>query len=45
MRSLTWSNGGKYVGERKDNKQWKGTIYYPKGNIIGKYVNGEYMEQ
>ena len=45
MRSLTWSNGGKYVGEWKDNKQWNGTIYDPNGNIIGKYVNGEYLEQ
>ena len=45
MRSLTWSNGGKYVGEWKDNKQWNGTIYDPNGNIIGIYVNGEYIEQ
>ena len=45
MRSLTWSNGGKYVGEWKDNKQWNGTIYDLTGNIIGKYVNGEYIEQ
>ena len=45
MRSLTWSNGGKYFGERNDNKQWNGIIYDPKGNIIGKYVNGEYLEQ
>ena len=45
MRSLTWSNGGKYVGEWKDNKQWNGIIYDPNGNIIGIYVNGEYIEQ
>ena len=45
MRSLTWSNGGKYVGEWKDYKQWNGTIYDPNGKIIGKYVNGEYIEQ
>ena len=45
MRSLTWSNGGKYVGKWKDHKQWSGIIYDPKGNIIGKYVNGEYIEQ
>ena len=45
MRSLTWSDGGKYVGECKENKQWIGTIYDPNGNIIGKYVNGEYIEQ
>ena len=45
MRSLTWSNGGKYVGEWKDNKQWNGTIYAPNGNIIGKYVNGLKVEK
>jgi len=39
----TWTsiNGDKYVGEWRENKSWNGKEYDKKGNIIGKYVNGE----
>ena len=34
--------GQKYVGEYKDGKEWNGKLYDKNGNIIGKYVNGNY---
>ena len=39
----TWTSikGYKYVGEWRENKSWNGKEYDKKGNIIGKYVNGE----
>ena len=39
----TWTSikGYKYVGEWRKNKYWNGKEYDKKGNIIGKYVNGE----
>jgi len=30
------------VGEFKDDEPWNGTEYDKNGNIIGKYVNGNY---
>jgi len=39
--TYTLPNGSKYVGEWRENKSWNGKEYDKKGNIIGKYVNGE----
>jgi len=36
--------GQKYVGEYKDGKEWNGKLYDKNGNIIGKYVNGNYRK-
>ena len=41
----TLFDGSKYVGEFKDGKSWNGTEYNKDGNIIGKIVNGEQIEQ
>ena len=41
----TYPDGSKYVGEFKDGKSWNGTEYNKDGNIIGKIVNGEQIEQ
>ena len=38
---LTYADGEKYVGEYKNGKTWNGTLYNNRGNIVGKYVNGE----
>ena len=35
----------KYVGEYEDEKMWNGTILWENGNILGKYVNGNYIKQ
>jgi len=43
--TYTWSDGSKYVGEFKDGKRWNGTSYDKDGNIIGKFVNGEWIKQ
>ena len=39
------TDGRKYVGEYKDGYRKNGTSYDKDGNIIGKYENGEYLEQ
>ena len=39
--SSTWSDGENYVGEWKDDKKWNGTQTDKKGEITGKWVNGE----
>ena len=36
--------GQKYVGEYKDGKEWNGKLCDKNGNIIGKYVNGNYRK-
>ena len=36
--------GQKYEGEYKDGKEWNGKLYDKNGNIIGKYVNGNYRK-
>ena len=36
----TYSDGGKYVGEWKNGKEWNGTEYDKDGNIEYKVVNG-----
>ena len=41
----TWKDGRKYVGEWRDVLEWNGTLYFKDGNIYGKYVNGEWIEQ
>ena len=41
----TFPEGGKYVGDWKDGEMWNGTFYDKDGNIIGKFVNGEPVEQ
>jgi hypothetical protein len=43
--TTTYFWGNKYVGEHKDGKVWKGTIFNKKGNILGKYSYGEYIKQ
>ena len=40
----TYSDGGKYVGEWKNGKEWNGTEYDKDGNIEYKVVNGELQE-
>ena len=41
--TMTWLNAGwKYVGEWKDGGMWNGT-HYTDGQVLGKYVNGEYQ--
>ena len=42
--TMTCCDGSKFVGEFKVKKMWNGT-YYENGNIIGKFVNGEWIEQ
>ena len=43
--TYTWSNGNKGVGEYRNGKDWNTTGYDKHGNILGKYVNGEWIEQ
>ena len=43
--TTTFPNGNKYEGELKDGKPWNGTYDDKNGNIIGKYVNGEWIKQ
>ena len=38
-------DGIKYVGEWRNGDMWNGTSYYKNGNIIGKFVNGEWIKQ
>ena len=40
--TYTWKDGSKFVGEWKDGKPLNGTQYDKDGNILGKYVNGNY---
>ena len=40
--TYTWKDGSKFVGEWKDGKPLDGTQYDKDGNILGKYVNGNY---
>jgi len=40
--TYTWKDGSKFVGEWKDGKPWYGTQYEKDGDILGKYVNGNY---
>ena len=37
----TFPDGRKFVGERRDGKEWNGKYYYENGNIMGEFVNGE----
>ena len=39
--AFTFSDGRKYLGELKDGKPWKGTMYDEEGNLIGKWLNGK----
>jgi len=42
----TYSDGdGKYVGEFEDGEKRNGIRYDINGNIIGKYVNGQWIKQ
>jgi len=44
--TYTYPDGDKYVGEFKDGEHHgQGTSYYKNGNIIGKFVNGEWIKQ
>ena len=43
--TITNNGGFKLVGEWKNGKPWNTTGYDKNGNIIGKYVNGKYIEQ
>ena len=38
---MAYSDGAKYEGEWKDDKKWNGTQTDKKGEITGKWVNGE----
>ena len=40
----TWSNGQKDVGEFRGDKHWNTTNYNKNGNILGKWVNGEWIK-
>ena len=40
----TWSNGQKDVGEFRGDKHWNTTNYDKNGNILGKWVNGEWIK-
>jgi hypothetical protein len=40
--TLTLPDGGKYVGEFKNNSKWNGKYYDKDGNILRKWVNGVY---
>ena len=40
--TYTWKDGSKFVGEWKDGEPWNGKQYDKVGNILGKYVNGNY---
>jgi len=41
----TYPDGSKYIGEWRNGDMWNGTSYYKNGNIIGKFVNGEWIKQ
>jgi len=43
--TYTYIDGRKYLGEWKDGKMWNGIYYDKDGNIVGKYVNGEWRPQ
>ena len=43
--TYTWSDERKNVVEWKDGEEWNVTEYVKFGKIIGKFVNGEYMEE
>ena len=38
-------NDGKYLGEWKKSQIWNSSYYDKNGNIIGKFVNGEWIKQ
>ena len=38
--TYTYSDGRKWVGEFRKNKDWNTTLYDKNGNIIGKWLNG-----
>jgi len=40
----TWSNGQKDVCEFRGDKHWNTTNYDKNGNILGKWVNGEWIK-
>ena len=40
----TWSNGQKDVGEFRGDKHWNTTNYDKNGNILGKWVKGEWIK-
>ena len=42
--TYTRPDGRKLVGEWKDGKEWNGTEYDNKGNILYKIVNGEWND-
>ena len=44
--TFTWAENapdgaGKYIGEYKDNKRWKGSIYDKHGKMVYSYLNGD----
>jgi hypothetical protein len=43
--TITYPNGRKFVGEFRKEKPWNVTGYDKNGNIIGKFVNGEWIKQ
>jgi len=43
--TYTFNDGNKFVGEYKHGNEWNGIYYNKNGNIIGKFVNGEWIKQ
>ena len=43
--TFTFPTGRKGIGEFRDDNPWNITDYDKNGNIIGKFVNGEQIEQ
>ena len=43
--TYTWFDGGIYVGNWKDGREWNGTGYNKNGEIGVRFVNGKQIEQ
>jgi hypothetical protein len=42
MGEMSYPDGSKSVGEFRKSSEWNTKIYNKEGNIIGRYVNGNY---
>ena len=43
--TFTFSDGRKGIGEFRNDRPWNIIDYDKDGKIIGRYVNGEYIEK